>query len=158
MVALFASNLTLDDRGGKPPTIQRCNHLMLEINFQQRAVLKALLSLDIYKSSGPDLISPIVLRTLFSILSPVLAPELAPVQTRIFQHFFYSLGVVPKFWKTALVHPITKKGERSDHNQGLSHVQQKQVTPYKEVFQYLYNYSAKSFKEYHSYKEMLTAI
>ncbi|KAA5655210.1 reverse transcriptase family protein, partial [Pseudomonas aeruginosa] len=56
------------------------------------------------KSSGPDGISPIVLK--------VCAPELAPALTRLFRHS-YVLGVVPHSWKTALVHPIPKKGDRS---------------------------------------------
>ncbi|CAF4763442.1 unnamed protein product [Pieris macdunnoughi] len=102
---LFASNLTLDDRGRSPPTISRCDSSMPEITFRQRAVRKALSSLDIHKSSGPDGIPPIVLRT--------CAPELAPVLTRLFR-YLYSLGTVPKCWKTALIHPIPKKGDRSD--------------------------------------------
>ncbi|XP_047543257.1 uncharacterized protein K02A2.6-like [Vanessa atalanta] len=48
---------------------------------------------------------PIVLRT--------CAPELAPVLTRLFRQS-YAFGVVLKSWKTALVHPIPKKGNRSD--------------------------------------------
>ncbi|CAK1583471.1 unnamed protein product [Parnassius mnemosyne] len=78
---------------------------MPDVRFSQRTVCKALLSLDIHKSSGPDGIPPIVLRT--------CAPELAPVLTRLFQ-YSYSLGVFPKSWKTAFVHPIPKKGDRLD--------------------------------------------
>nr|XP_037877023.1 uncharacterized protein LOC110384916 [Bombyx mori] len=78
---------------------------MADIRFTQCAVRKALFSLDVNKSSGPDGISPIVLK--------VRAPELAPVLTRLFRHS-YVLGVVPHSWKTALVHPIPKKGDRSD--------------------------------------------
>ncbi|CAF4937092.1 unnamed protein product [Pieris macdunnoughi] len=102
---LFASNSTLDDQGRSPPTISRCDSSMPEITFRQRAVRKALSSLDIHKSSGPDGIPPIVLRT--------CAPELAPVLTRLFR-YLYLLGTVPKCWKTASIHPIPKKGDRSD--------------------------------------------
>ncbi|CAF4900038.1 unnamed protein product [Pieris macdunnoughi] len=84
---LFASNSTLDDRGRSPPTISRSDSSMPEITFRQRAVRKALSSLDIHKSSGPDGIPPIVVRT--------YAPELAPVLTRLFR-YLYSLGTVPK--------------------------------------------------------------
>ncbi|XP_047543306.1 uncharacterized protein LOC125075642, partial [Vanessa atalanta] len=51
------------------------------------------------------IIAPIVLRT--------CAPELAPVLTRLFRQS-YAFSVVPNSWKTALVHPIPKKGNRSD--------------------------------------------
>ncbi|CAK1578452.1 unnamed protein product [Parnassius mnemosyne] len=103
--SLFASNSTLDDGGKTPPTIPLCECSMPDVLFSQRSVRKALLSLDIQKSSGPDGIPPIVLRT--------CAPELAPVLTRFFR-YSYSQGVVPNSWKTAFVHPIPKKGDRSD--------------------------------------------
>ncbi|XP_045500068.1 uncharacterized protein LOC123697570 [Colias croceus] len=103
--ALFARNSTLNDRGKTPPTIPRCNHSMADIRFTQRAVRNALFSLDIHKSTGPDGVSPIVLRT--------CAPELAPVVTRLFR-LSYAKGIVPNSWKTALVHPIPKKGDRSN--------------------------------------------
>ncbi|CAH2041149.1 unnamed protein product, partial [Iphiclides podalirius] len=103
--SLFASNSTLDDRGKLPPTIPRCDATMPEVQFRQSAVRRALFSLDIHKSSGPDGIPPIVLKT--------CAPELAPVLTRLFR-LSYTLGVFPKTWKAALVHPIPKKGNSSD--------------------------------------------
>lgn len=102
---LFASNSTLDDEEKQPPNIPRCQSAMADIKFSQKTVRKALCSLDIHKSSGPDGIPPVVLKT--------CAPELAPVLTRLFRHS-YALGVVPTSWKTALVHPIPKKGDRSD--------------------------------------------
>lgn len=102
---LFASNSKLDDRGHTPPTIPRCTSNMPEIRFHQSSVRLALFSLDIHKSSGPDGIPPIVLKT--------CAPELAPVLTRLFR-LSYTSGVVPDSWRTALVHPIPKKGDRSN--------------------------------------------
>ncbi|VVC97883.1 unnamed protein product [Leptidea sinapis] len=63
---------------------------MREVQFRQKTVRRALFSLDVRKSSGPDGISPIVLRT--------CAPELTPALTRLFQHS-YSKGVVPDSWK-----------------------------------------------------------
>lgn len=103
--SLFASNSTLDAEGNEPPTIPRFEYSMRDVQFTQRSVRKALFSLDIHKSSGPDGIPPIVLKT--------CAPELTPVLTRLFRHS-YSSGIVPNSWKTALVHPIPKKGDRSD--------------------------------------------
>ncbi|CAG4968326.1 unnamed protein product [Parnassius apollo] len=50
--SFFASNSTLDDGGSTPPTIPRCECSMPEVQFTQRSVRKALLSLDIHKSNG----------------------------------------------------------------------------------------------------------
>ncbi|XP_063545771.1 uncharacterized protein LOC134753763 [Cydia strobilella] len=102
---LFASNSTLDDGGNAPPTIPRCESYMPDVRFKQSSVRKALLSLDTHKSSGPDGIPAVVLK--------MCAPELAPVLTRLFR-LSYSSGVVPTSWKSALVHPIPKKGDRSN--------------------------------------------
>ncbi|XP_013173125.1 PREDICTED: RNA-directed DNA polymerase from mobile element jockey-like, partial [Papilio xuthus] len=103
--SLFASNSTLEDKGCSPPKILCGETFMPEIQFRQRLVRKVLQSLDVNKSSGPDGIPPIVLRT--------CAPELAPVLTRLFR-FSYSVGEVPKSWKTAIIHPIPKKGDSSN--------------------------------------------
>ena len=103
--ALFASNSTLDDQGTTPPTIARCQSSMSEAKFNQTAVRRPLSSLDIHKSSGPDGISPLALRS--------CAPDLTPVLTRLFRHS-YSVGVVPDSWKSGLIHLIPKKGDGSD--------------------------------------------
>ncbi|XP_013143050.1 PREDICTED: uncharacterized protein LOC106106938 [Papilio polytes] len=80
LASLFAANSTLDDRGKSPPKIPGGGTSMSNIQFIQRSVRKALRSLDVNKSSGPDGIPPIVLKT--------CAPELAPVLTRLFRKFF----------------------------------------------------------------------
>lgn len=103
--SLFAENSNLDDGGKQPPTIPWCKTTMPDIKFHQNSVRKALFSLDVHKSSGPDGIPPIVLKT--------CAPELTPVLTRLFR-LCYTTGVVPKAWRTALVHPIPKKGDSSN--------------------------------------------
>ncbi|CAH2084689.1 unnamed protein product [Euphydryas editha] len=103
---LFASNSTLNvDESAVPPTIPRCGHSMPEISFSQRDVRRELLSLDVHKSSGPDGIPAIVLKQ--------CAPELCPVLTRLFA-LSYHTRQVPSSWKTAHVHPVPKKGDRSD--------------------------------------------
>lgn len=101
----FASNSTLDDRGSTPPTILRCESSMGDILFTQKLVRRALLSLDTKKSSGPDSIPAVVLK--------MCAPELTPALTRLFR-LSYTSGQVPSSWKIARVHPIPKKGDRSD--------------------------------------------
>lgn len=103
---LFASNSTLNvDGSAVPPTTPRCGYSMPEINFSQRDVRRELLALNIHKSSGPDGIPAIVLKK--------CAPELCPVLTRLFA-LSYHIRQVPSSWKTAHVHPVPKKGDRSD--------------------------------------------
>ena len=104
LVHLFASNSTLDDGGATPPTIPRCDSSLPEIRITQRAVRRELNLLDVHKSSGPDGIPAVVLKT--------CAPELTPVLTRLYR-LSYNTGV-PSSWKVAHVHPIPKKGDRSD--------------------------------------------
>lgn len=60
---------------------------------------------DAHKSSGPDGIPAIVLKQ--------CAPEFCPVMARLFT-LSSKKRHVPSSWKTALVHPVLKKGDRSD--------------------------------------------
>ena len=78
---------------------------MSAITFYTRKVRKALLQLNTSKSSGPDGIPAIVLKS--------CAPELAPVLDKLFQ-LSYNLGSFPSSWKLAHIFPIPKKGEKSD--------------------------------------------
>ena len=61
--------------------------------------------LDPNKATGPDGISPRILKE--------LAEELAPGLTTIFQSSL-ATGLVPADWKDAHVTPIYKKGEQYD--------------------------------------------
>ncbi|XP_063636069.1 uncharacterized protein LOC134806671 [Cydia splendana] len=65
LCSLFASNSTLDDGGNTPPTIPQCEYStrMPEVRFTQSAVRRALFALDVKKSSGPDGIPAVVLKT-----------------------------------------------------------------------------------------------
>ena len=67
-------------------------------------VQKMLQNLNANKAAGPDQISPRLLKE--------LAPELAPILTRLFQATIDS-GTIPTQWKTANVSPVFKKGDRS---------------------------------------------
>ncbi|XP_052750997.1 uncharacterized protein LOC128200723 [Galleria mellonella] len=102
---LFASNSTMDEGNSVPPTILCCGSSMPEITITQCKVRRELLSLDVHKSSGPDGIPAVVLKQ--------CAPELCPVLTRLFT-ISYSTGQFPSTWKTTLVHPVPKKGDKSD--------------------------------------------
>ena len=74
-----------------------------DINITEPGVRKLLQNLKPNKASGPDNISPLILKT--------LAPEIAPSLTLIFQKS-YETSEVPEDWRTANVSPIFKKGEK----------------------------------------------
>ena len=78
---------------------------MSYIKFSTRKVRKVLLQLSTSKSSGPDCIPAIVLKS--------CAPELAPVLNKLFR-LSYNLGIFPSSCKLAHIFPIPKKGDKSD--------------------------------------------
>ena len=78
---------------------------MSRIKFSTRKVRKALPQLSTSKSSGPDGIPAIVLKS--------CAPELAPVPNKLLQ-LSYNLGIFPSSWNLAHIFPIPKKGDKSD--------------------------------------------
>ncbi len=75
-----------------------------KIVVTDKGVLKMLQDLNPHKASGPDRISPKVLKELALPLSKPLA--------KMFQHSV-DTGIVPKQWKKAVVSPIFKKGDRN---------------------------------------------
>ena len=76
---------------------------MKDITFSQNGVMKLLGNLNPHKAMGPDNIPPMILKE--------CATELAPAVTAIFQTS-YTTGDIPEDWRTALVTPIYKKGEK----------------------------------------------
>jgi hypothetical protein len=78
---------------------------MDDIIISEEGVKKLLKNLNPNKASGPDGISPHVLKE--------LAEEIAPILTTLFQSSL-STGDLPADWKDALVTPIFKKGEHYD--------------------------------------------
>ena len=76
---------------------------MPDITITCEGIANLLLNLNPNKAAGPDQIKPRVLK--------VLATEIAPILTIIFQIFLES-GVVPSDWKTAHVAPVYKKGPK----------------------------------------------
>ena len=89
---------TIKDKGPSPFTP------MKPITVSTDGVRKLLNGLNIHKATGPDGISPRLLKT--------LSDELAPVLTVLFQASI-NQGILPQEWKKANVVPIFKKGERS---------------------------------------------
>lgn len=76
-----------------------------DITITVQGVRKLLTNLDPNKASGPDNLSTRVLKE--------LSDEVAPILTMIFRSSLES-GMVPADWKTALVTPVFKKGQRND--------------------------------------------
>lgn len=63
LAKLFASNLTLDDREQDLSTMPWCESRISNIQFYQRSVRLALLSLDFCKLSSFNRLPPIVLKS-----------------------------------------------------------------------------------------------
>lgn len=77
---------------------------MPEISITLNGVEKLLKGLNPNKASGPDQISPRLLKELHH--------EIAPFLLKIFQSSLKT-GIVPEDWKSALVAPVYKKGPKS---------------------------------------------
>ena len=101
----FASNSNLDDQESQPPLYPTSTLTMFPIKFSTHKVRKTLHQLNKSKSSGPDGIPAIVLKS--------CAPELAPVLNKLFQ-LSYNLGIFTSSWKLTHVFPVPKKGDKSD--------------------------------------------
>jgi hypothetical protein len=76
---------------------------MADFEVTSPGVHKLLASLDIKKSTGPDDLSPRVLKEASDIIAPIL--------TTIFNQSLKS-GSVPKDWRLANVFPLHKKGPK----------------------------------------------
>ena len=78
---------------------------MSPIKFSTCKVRKVFLQLNTYKSSVPDGIPAIVLKS--------CAPELAPALNKLL-YLSYNLSIFLSSWKLAHTFPIPKKGDKSD--------------------------------------------
>ena len=100
----FIAQSRLNDENKIPPqlpepTYERFNHINITANHI-RDILK---SLNVSKASGPDLISPGLLKE--------GANQLSFPFSRFFNCLFIS-GQFPKSWQKANVTPVFKKGEK----------------------------------------------
>ena len=100
LTSTFASNSNLDDQDFRPTLYPTSTITMSPIKYSTRKVRKVLLRLNTSKSSGPDGIPAIVLKS--------CAPGLTPVLNKLFQPS-YNLGIFPSSWKLAHIFPIPKK-------------------------------------------------
>ena len=98
----FSSVFTIE----KPDILQLRNsdyQDMSDIEVTQPGVLKLLAYLDPKKLTGPDQLSPRMLKEVSS--------EVTPVLTYIFNQSL-STGIVPVDWRLANIFPLHKKGRR----------------------------------------------
>ena len=75
---------------------------MPDICISEAGVNKLLKGLNPHKASGPDSITPRILKE--------LADDISPILTLIFKQS-YDTGELPLIWKSAFVSPIFKKGK-----------------------------------------------
>ena len=90
------AELKLWFQGSNPKNIEQ----MPEISITVKGTENLLKSLNPNKASGPDEISPKLLKELYH--------EIAPILTKIFRSSLHT-GIVPDDWKSALVAPVYKK-------------------------------------------------
>ena len=76
---------------------------MKEIIINEKGVLKQLQNLNVHKSTGPDGISPQLLK--------ILAETITPNLTNIFKQSL-ALNKNPKDWKLQFVCPLLKPGKK----------------------------------------------
>jgi hypothetical protein len=98
----FASVFS-DGPAGPLPLIDNRTFVIDGFLIKPEGVLKLLLNLDVKKSVGPDLVSPRVLKECAQQLAGPLA---------VFFNLILLTGFVPDDWKTAIIHPLFKKGSR----------------------------------------------
>ena len=97
----FASVFTTENN--RIPSLKAVHPSMDDIQVTTPGVFKLLNNLDAKKSSGPDDISPRVLKE--------CASELAPVLTFLFNQSL-ATGIVPADWRDANVFALHKKGPK----------------------------------------------
>ena len=103
----FKSVFTHDDHLPIPPSAFPLDQLpsINDIYITEPGVLKLLQELNVNKATGPDGISPRVMKT--------LAQQIAPCLTKIFNKSLQT-SIIPNDWRTANVTPIYKKGGKHE--------------------------------------------
>src|SRR6201990_1646490 len=80
---------------------------MSKIRISPKDVISAHSELNTKKAHSPDGIPPVVLKT--------CASELAPCLGKLFRLYF-STSTFPSCWKRAIIQPVPKKGDPSQHS------------------------------------------
>ena len=101
----FSSVFTKEDTDNIPIFKSQCDNVIENFNINSSDMAKALKSLKINKSPGPDGIHPRLLKE--------LAVEISIPLTFIFNKSIKD-GTIPSKWKVAEVRPIFKKGNKTN--------------------------------------------
>ena len=102
----FSSVLTIEQLNNVPQLGQYEGNILDTFNFSIEEVQEKLQHLNIYKSTGPDMLHIQILRA--------LEDKLARPLTHIFNNSVET-GIIPEDWKSANVTAIHKKGSRQEH-------------------------------------------
>ena len=100
----FTAQTTLNDANKSLPNLDPVPYHLESFNISEEDVKDCLYNLKINKASGPDLISPCLLKE----GAIVLARSFSVIFNRSLQQ-----GYFPSAWRTANVSPIHKKDEKS---------------------------------------------
>jgi hypothetical protein len=100
----YQSQFTQERLGDIPSEPESGIPDMPDITIREEGVVKLLTGLSPYKASGPDEMTPWVLKT--------TAEEISPILTKIFQ-LSLDTGVIPQDWLCANITPIFKKGDKT---------------------------------------------
>lgn len=101
----FCSVFVTEDPGLAPDIIlPRTQHGLLDVHFRPDDILVHLEAIKDHSSPGPDEIHPVLMKRCARALSPILA--------ELFQRSM-SQGTLPQEWRTAIVIPLYKKGDRT---------------------------------------------
>ena len=101
----FSSVFTIEQLNNVPHLGQYEGNILDTFNFSTEEVQEKLQHLNIYKSTGPDLLHPRILRA--------LEDKLARPLTHIFNNSVET-WIIPEDWKSANVTAIHKKGSRQE--------------------------------------------
>ena len=103
---LFSTKMTIEDPGRPPPQlIQECDQTVTSMEVRREQVEQLLRGVDVRKATGPDNVSPQVLRHCASVLAEPL--------TTVFSSCLRE-NIWPLLWKEARVVPVHKRNSRSD--------------------------------------------
>ena len=129
----FSSQTKVNDTNKALPTLQPVQYILESITITTQDVLDVLKHLNVSKSSGPDLISPRVLRECVDCLA---YPYSIVFNRSLAQGYF------PTSWKDANLSPIHKKDEKSlpSNYRPISLLSSVGKTMERCVHKYLYNY------------------
>ena len=99
----YESVFTNEDLSNFPNILPSPYPDMDDFTINENGVLTQLETLNVHKSTGPDGLSPHILK--------MLAPQISPILTKIFRQSL-NTGKCPQDWKVQHISPILKPGKK----------------------------------------------